>query len=233
MKSFLRYPTAVAALLLAGAVPAQEFKERRDYFRLPVPVETRNAEKIEVVEVFSYGCIHCFELEPLLNAWLETQGDDVDFHRVPMATPSLRTLARAFYTAQQMEVLPDVHIPMFENIHDYGIDMSRPQLIRRMFVKQAGVDEEEFARVFDSFAIDTRVRQADAQTRLYRIHGTPSIIVDGRYLVDTVSAGSSEGMLLVVGHLIAMQRTSREAGRRPQAPENSPLPSPRREVPAE
>ena len=202
---------AVVALAASVAVPAQELRERRDYFRLPVPVETRDPEKIEVVEVFSYGCIHCYQLEPILNAWVLAQADDVDFHRVPMATRNLRTLAQAFYTAKQLDVLPKVHMPMFENIHDYGIDMSRPQLIRRMFVTQAGVDEEEFTRTFDSFAIATRVRQADAQTRLYRVQGTPTIIVDGRYLVDTVSAGSAEGMLLVVNHLLAKERAERES----------------------
>lgn len=202
---------AAVALAMAVAVPAQEFKERQDYFKLAVPVETRDPDKIEVVEVFSYGCIHCYQLEPLLNAWVVAQGDDVDFHRVPMATRSLRTLAQAFYTAQELDVLPKLHMPMFENIHDYGLDMTRPQLIRRMFVTQGGVDEEEFTRTFDSFAINTRVRQADAQTRLYRVQGTPTIIVDGRYLVDTVSAGSTEGMLLVVNHLIAMERAARES----------------------
>lgn len=202
---------AVIALAATVAVPAQEFKERKDYFKLPVPVETRDPEKIEVVEVFSYGCIHCYQLEPILNAWVLAQGDDVDFHRVPMATRNLRTLAQAFYTAKKLDVLPQVHMPMFENIHDYGIDMARPQLIRRMFVTQAGVDEEEFTRTFDSFAIATEVRRADAQTRLYRIQGTPTIIVDGRYLVDTVSAGSAEGMLLVVNHLLAKERAERES----------------------
>lgn len=216
---------AVIALAAAVAVPAQEFKERKDYFRLPVPVETRDPEKIEVVEVFSYGCIHCYQLEPILNAWVLAQGDDVDFHRVPMATRNLRTLAQAFYTAKKLDVLPKVHMPLFENIHDYGIDMSRPQLIRRMFVTQAGVDEEEFTRTFDSFAVATEVRRADAQTRLYRVQGTPTIIVDGRYLVDTVSAGSAEGMLLVVNHLLAKERAERESeaaegGVEEQAPES-------------
>ena len=203
---------AVAASALANTVCAQQYTEGQDYFKLPVPVETRNPEKIEVVEVFSYGCIHCYQLEPDLTAWLAAQGDDVDFHRVPMATRNLRTLAQAFFTAQEMDVLDKVHLPLFESIHEYAIDMSRPQLIRRMFVKEAGVDEEEFARIFDSFAINTRVRQADAQTRLYRVQGTPTLIVGGRYLVDTVSAGTANRMLAVARHLIEAERTARASG---------------------
>ena len=149
---------AIAALLLAPVALGAEFREGNEYFRLPVPVETRDPAKIEVVEVFSYGCIHCYQLEPVLNGWLAVQGDDVDFHRLPMATRNLRTLAQAFYTARAMDVLPAVHMPMFENIHEYGIDMSRPQFIRRMFVQQAKVDEEKFASIFDSFAVNTQVR---------------------------------------------------------------------------
>lgn len=211
MKCLVRSFAAVVALGAAFTGSAQEFKERQDYFKLPVPIETRDPDKIEVVEVFSYGCIHCYQLEGDLTAWLAVQGDDIDFHRVPMATPSLRTLAQAFYTALEMDVLAKVHMRLFEGIHDYDIDMSRPQQIRRMFVRDAGVDEEEFMRTFDSFGINTRVRQADAQTRLYRVQGTPSMIVDGRYLVDTVSAGSAAGMLLVVNHLIGLERAAREA----------------------
>ena len=209
MKLLVRFCAAVA-LAVTVVAPAQEFKQGVEYFKLPVPVETRDPSKIEVVEVFSYGCIHCYELERTLTAWVATREDDVDFHRVPLATRNLRTLAQAFYTAQEMEVLAKVHMPMFENIHDYNIDMTRPQFIRRMFVTQAGVDEEEFTRTFESFAVNTRVRQADAQTRLYRVQGTPTIIVDGRYLVDTVSAGSSAGMLMVVNQLIEKQRAERE-----------------------
>ena len=209
MKRLARFCAIVAFLALAVAAQAQGYKQGVDYFKLPVPVETRDADKIEVVEVFSYGCIHCYQLESMLNAWINAQADDVDFYRVPMATRNMQTLAQAFYTAKAMDVLPDVHLPMFENIHEYGIDMSRPQLIRRAFM-EAGVDEEEFARVFDSFAVNTRVRQADAQTRLYRVQGTPSMIVDGRYLVDTVAAGSAVDMLLVVNQLIAEERAARE-----------------------
>ena len=209
MKRLARFCATVAFLALAVAAQAQVYKQGVDYFKLPVPVETRDPDKIEVVEVFSYGCIHCYQLEPMLNAWINAQADDVDFYRVPMATRSMQSLAQAFYTAKAMDVLPDVHLPMFENIHDYGIDMSRPQFIRRAFV-EAGVDEEEFARTFDSFAVNTRVRQADAQTRLYRVQGTPSMIVNGRYLVDTVAAGSAVDMLLVVNHLIAEERAARE-----------------------
>lgn len=200
---------AAVALAAAVTVPAQEFKEREDFFKLPVPVETRNPEKIEVVEVFSYRCIHCYQLEPILNAWVLAQGDDVDFHRVPMHRRNSRTLTQAFYTAKELDILPKVHIPMFEGFHLYGIDMSQPRQIERMFVREAGVDEDEFTRTFDSFAIATRVRQADA--RLYRVQGTPTIIVEGRYLVDTVSAGSAEGMLLVASHLLAKVRAEREA----------------------
>ena len=200
---------AVALLsTVAFTAPAAEFEEGVHYIKLPVPVETREPSKIEVVEVFSYACIHCYRLEPLLTSWRQTVADDVDFRRLPLVTDRLVPFARAFFTAEAMGVLERVHMPMFAAIHEYGIDMSRPDYVRRLFVRDAEVDEDEFLRVYDSFGVQSRVRQAEAQGRMYRIMATPSIVVNGRYLTESGRAGM-EGMFLVVNHLIDMERAVR------------------------
>jgi len=196
----------------ADPTPAfSRFAEGVHYHQLAVPVETRDPSKIEVVEVFSYNCPHCYHLEALLTGWLAVQPDDVDFYRLPLATRNLQTLAQGFYTAQAMDVLPQVHLRIFESIHEYGIDMSRPQYLRRLFQDAADVDEEEFMRTFESFGVQTRVRQADNRSRMYRIKGTPAMIVNGRYLSEAAVAGSVEGMLLVVNELIAKEREAMAA----------------------
>ena len=197
-------PEADSPAKTAAVVP--RFVENQHYKRLPIAVETRDPTKIEVVEVFSYLCPHCYSLEAPLAAWLASQPEDVDFYRLPMATMNLQTLAQAYYTAESMGILARVHLPIFESIHLYEIDMRRPQYMRRLFVREADVDEEEFMRTFESFGVMTRVRQADARTRMYRILGTPSMIVNGRYLAETTTVGSIEGMLRVVNQLVAMER---------------------------
>ena len=200
---------AVALLsAVASTATAAAFEEGVDYIKLPVPVETRDPSRIEVVEVFSYACIHCYRLEPSLTSWRQTAADDVDFRRLPLVTPRLVPFARAFFTAETMGVLERVHMPIFAAIHEYGIDMSRPDYVRRLFVRDAEVDEDEFLRVYDSFGVQSRVRQADAQGRMYRIMATPSIVVNGRYLTESGRAGM-EGLFVVVNHLIDMERAAR------------------------
>ena len=187
---------------------AAEFQKGVDYVELPVPVETRDPNKIEVVEVFSYACIHCYNLEPIVAAWHQTVPDDVDFHRLPLVTQRLLPLAQAFFAADTMGVLDRIHMPMFAAIHEYGIDMSRREYVRRLFVRDGGVDEEEFLRVYDSFGVQSRVRQADAKGRMYRIMATPSVVVNGRYVTESGRVGL-QGMFAVVNHLIDLERAAR------------------------
>lgn len=210
IRHLLRLAIAVGIGWAAADGAASEYQEGQHYQKLPIAVETRDPARIEVVEVFSYACIHCYRLEPMVEAWRQTQSEDVDFHRLPLVSQRLLPLAQAFYTAEALGVLERVHLPLFAAIHDYGINMSRAQHIRRLFVREAEVDEQEFLRVYDSFGIRSRVRQADAQGRMYRVMATPTMIVNGRYVVDTVSAGSPAAMFLVVNHLVALER---EAGK--------------------
>lgn len=197
-----------ACTLAFATATAAEFQEGVDYVELTVPVETRDPSKIEVVEVFSYACIHCYNLEPIVAAWQQTIPDDVDFHRLPLVTQRLLPLAQAFFAAETMGVLERIHMPMFAAIHEYGVDMSRPEYVRRLFVRDAGVDEDEFVRVYDSFGVQSRVRQADARGRMYRIMATPSVVVNGRYVTESGRVGL-QGMFAVVNHLVELERAAR------------------------
>ena len=207
---------ALACTLAFATANAAEFTEGVDYVKLPVPVETRDPNKIEVVEVFSYACIHCYNLEPIVAAWHQTVSDDVDFHRLPLVTQRLLPLAQAFFAADTMGVLDRIHMPMFAAIHEYGIDMSRREYVRRLFLRDGGVDEEEFMRVYDSFGVQSRVRQADAKGRMYRIMATPSVVVNGRYVTESGRVGL-QGMFAVVNHLIDLERAARADAEAPDA----------------
>lgn len=209
----------LAASLAVGMAGAQEADRRPDfvegvhYVRLPVPVQTRDPARIEVVEVFNYNCIVCYRMEPLLETWLGTQEEDVDFHRVPlvsMRSPALVTFAQAYFTAEVLDLLPKLHMAMFEAIHDHGLDMSRPEYVRRLFLREGEVSEERFQSVFDSFGVRSRVRQADGQGRMYRVVATPTLIVNGRYVPEPQRGGEA-ATLLVVNHLIAKEREARAA----------------------
>ena len=46
-------------------------------------IPTESKDKIEVVELFWYGCIHCFNIDPYLDKWADNLPKDVTFKRIP------------------------------------------------------------------------------------------------------------------------------------------------------
>lgn len=189
---------------------SQGFEEGVHYERLPVAVETSDPSRIEVVEVFSYACIHCKTFEPAVEEWLQSKPDDVDFQRLPATfNQAWATLAQGYYTAQALGVVEQVHGAMFRAIHDRQVNLADPALMAELFEVAAGIPPEQFSQVFNSFSVRSRVQQADGRGRVYRITGTPSLIVDGTYRVDARMAGTHADMLAVVDYLVGLQRQKR------------------------
>ena len=203
--------TALTAIGLAS-VPAQaadagRFQEGTHYERLPIPVDTREPGKVEVVEVFSYGCIHCKNFQPVVDAWREELPEYVDFYRMPATfSQPWEVLAQLYYTAEALGVTEQVHAPIFAAIHDRGVNLTDPDLMAELFEREAGVAPADFRKVFSSFSVRSRVQQAHARGLAYRLSGTPTVIVDGTFRVDGRMAGSNSGILQVVDYLVAQRR---------------------------
>ena len=199
-----------AAMGHAAEAPSAAWVEGVNYKRLPVAIETRDPSKVEVVEVFSYACIHCKTFEPMISAWHAKAPAHVDFQRLPAAFDATwATLAQAYFTAEVLGVTDKVHDLIFSGIHDSRINLADPAELARVFKDAAGIEPEQFNQTFQSFSVRSRVQQADARTRAYRVTGTPTLIVDGRFLVDARMAGGNDKMLEVVDHLVAQQWAQR------------------------
>ncbi len=186
---------------------AAEYDEGIEYKRIspPVPVEVP-AGKIEVVELFWYGCPHCFRFEPLLEAWVKKLPKDVVFRRIPAVfNPRWALHAKAFYTAELLKVLDRMHPVLFDAIHVQHRRLNTPEALRKLFAEH-GVKPADFDRVFNSFAVDVKLRRAAALTRRYGIEGVPSLIVQGTYRTDGPLANGHQGMLRVADHLIDQER---------------------------
>lgn len=206
--------TVLAALALSTpALAATAYEEGKHYQRLPIPVDTRNPDQVEVVEVFSYGCIHCKNFQPAVDAWREGIPEHVDFQRMPATfNESWEVLAQLFYAAEALGVTEQVHGPIFEAIHDRGVNLTQPDLMAELFEREAGIEPEQFHQVFNSFSVRSRVQQAHARGVAYRLSGTPTMIVDGRYRVDGRMAGGNAEMLSVVDHLVAQRQAETSGG---------------------
>jgi thiol:disulfide interchange protein DsbA len=202
----------MAGLLLTPSVQAAEFVEGVHYEKLDVPVETQNPDAVEVVEVFSYACVHCKTFDPTLEMWKEELPEGVEFRRLPaIFDQTWAWFAQAYYAAAVLGVSDQVHTPLFVAIHDQGVDLRDPSLMASLFEQSAGVDPAEFTQVVNSFGVRSRVQQADAHGRALRITGVPTLVVDGRYKVDGRMAGNNTNMLAVVDYLVAMRQEENAA----------------------
>lgn len=180
------------------------------FVRIAQPVRTSDANKIEVVEVFWYGCSHCFDFEPMVSAWAKQLPEDVAFVQSPAMWNDLMVLhAQAFYTAKALNILDQVHEPLFDEINLKKNPLRNRDAIEKLFLEHSNIDAETFRKTFDSFGVKSQVRQADSRARSYGIAGTPELIVNGKYRVTGRAAGSKANMLKVAEQLIEQERAAR------------------------
>ena len=201
MKLIRLLPLLGLFLLPAGTALA-EYVEGTQYKRLAAPVPTVDASKVEVVELFWYGCPHCYRLEPDLNKWLKNKPANVVFVRVPgVFRPLWGFHAKVYYTAEVLGVLDQVHVAMFEAMHVQRRKMNSVDEVKALFA-QYGVTSEKFDNAFNSFAVDAKVRRATDLTRRYGLEGVPALVINGKYVTDGVMAHGHNGMLQVTDYLI-------------------------------
>ena len=191
MKRFLQLCVSllVIAPLIAGAqANVQELKPPQ-----PVPAEG----KVDVVEFFWYGCIHCYNLEPALEQWIKKLPPEVQFRRVPAVfNARWGHDAAIFYTFEALGVLDKLHRPFFDAIHRDHLRTDNPEALAQ-WLQRNGVDPKKFDETMKSFTVQTKTRRALQLTAAYKIDGTPALAIHGRY---TISAG--EGMLQTASQLI-------------------------------
>lgn len=178
----------------------------------PQPVE--NDGKIEVIEFFGYGCIHCAQLEAALEAWIKRQPADVRVKRVPVPTafrgvPSIPI----FYSLEAMGVLDRLHPKIFEAIHAENVTLGNPSTLHAWLVKN-GVDPKKFEEVQKSFSVVNKGNRAAKMSHEYEAGSTPAMVVNGRYMVQ----GGADVMFSSVDRLIADARAANKAAAPAKAP---------------
>ena len=179
----------------------ESYIEGQHYERISPAVKTVDASKVEVVEVFWYGCPHCFDFEPHINEWKKNNADKVDFRRMPaIFNKNWVPHARAYYTAEILGVLDTIHPALFNALHKKRQRIFTEESLRQFFLDQ-GVSAEDFDTTYHSFAVDSKTRQAMVSTRDYGITGVPALIVNGRFWTSARLTGDFDGMLKVVDHL--------------------------------
>ncbi len=193
----------LAATETPEPVVDDRFKDGTHFRTLPVAQPTSAPpDKVEVVEVFWYGCPHCYTLEPHIQAWKADMPANAEFVRMPAAlNRGWQLHARVFYTAEALGVLDEVHEELFREIHGKGNRLDTEESLVEFFGR-FGVSEEQFMETFNSFAVQTRLRQADSLVRRYRITGVPAVVVNGKYVTGADMAGGETRLFEVINFLV-------------------------------
>jgi thiol:disulfide interchange protein DsbA len=192
-----------AALLLCTVFSAhaqpllpEPYQLGRDYFPLQQPLSVRDPQKIEVMEIFRYGCPHCYRFDPFVQKWEKTLAKDVDFYRLPVVWDNETELqARAYYTAQAFGVGEQIHAAIFNAIWNAPggpAPLNTEARIKQLFIEQK-IDGDKFEKAFEkSPAISSRVNEAKARLMAYKptsgpnipSMGTPELLVAGKYRIS-------------------------------------------------
>ena len=186
------------------AKPLEKWTPGLNFTELPSPQPTTvKPGRVEVLEVFWYGCSHCYALDPTLEDWKKTKPAYVEFVRMPVmwGLPH-KQHARLYYTLMALNRL-DLHGKVFDAIHkDHNLMMAQTDEEARAqqlaFCKANGISEQDFNKAYDSAEVQANVDRAQQATYHYGVSGVPLIIVNGRYTTDVAMAGSDTAKLVAI-----------------------------------
>lgn len=190
----LRFALAAAAAAMFASVATASPADPRngaEYTTL-MPAQPTQAvgKKIEVVELFAYHCPACYIMEPHIADWMKKHKDEVTFRRVPFpfqgATDSE---AHLFLTLEAMGVADAVSPKVFQAFHIERKRLLSDEAIIDWITKTKVVDKTKFMAMWNSFGVMTKLRRLPATAAAYKADGTPTFIVDGRYLTSPTQIG--------------------------------------------
>ncbi|MEO8330902.1 MAG: thiol:disulfide interchange protein DsbA/DsbL [Gallionella sp.] len=208
MNKLIKGLLIAAALFISGAALAA-VELGKDY-KLLNPSQSTGSKKIEVLEFFFYGCSHCYRLHTPLSAWEKTMPKDVELTFVPtIFRDSMEPMARTMYALESIGQLDKLHDPLYRAWNVDNLELFDEAAIGD-FVAKHGVDKAKFSAAYNSFAMQSKVTRAKQMVRSYGINGTPTLVVDGKYLITGLQPDDT---VRVLKEVVAMARKTRSGGK--------------------
>jgi thiol:disulfide interchange protein DsbA len=192
-----------------GGASAQELLEGKQYARIKNPLPVDKGSKIEVIEFFSYGCPHCADLEPVMQAWAKTMPADVQLVRVPvMFQDRWVVLAKIFYTFEGLGVEPRMTAEAFTAIHKNNVNLTSEKAFFD-WAASKGLDRKKVEDMYNSFAVAGKMNKARSEAQKYNVQSVPMIVVDGKFVTATDKVGTHAALPPAIDALIAKARAER------------------------
>ena len=197
------------ALLCATQVFAAS-EAGKDYAVLNPAQPTQSGSKIEVLEFFFYGCSHCFKLHPMISAWEKKMPKDVELTFVPaIFNASWEPMARTLYALEALGQRAQLHDDLYNAWNVSNMDLTDEAKIAD-FVAKHGVDRKKFGDAYNSFSMQSKITRAKQIGQSYGIRGTPTLVVDGKYLITGLHPAET---IQVLNNLIDKVRKERTGKR--------------------
>ncbi|MDD2833325.1 MAG: thiol:disulfide interchange protein DsbA/DsbL [Methylotenera sp.] len=203
--------------LMTFNVMAADPQLGKDFDKTAQAINTDNPNKIEVIELFWYGCGHCYHMEAPLHAWVKNLPADVVFKRVPgLPNKSWAPMAKAYYAMEILGVLDKLHTPLFEAIHKQkALNPTDEKAAIEWIARQSGLDKKKVEEAFGSFSTNTSLNRAANIFRASGATGVPSLVIDGSYITSSTMAGNNDLALKTADYIIANLRADKAKAAKP------------------
>jgi protein dithiol oxidoreductase (disulfide-forming) len=184
----------------------------QDFDAVAQTVATENNNKIEVMEIFWYGCSHCYHMEQPLHAWLKKLPDDVQFKRMPgLPNPSWTPMAQTYFTMEALGIVDQLHNKLFEAIHKQkSLNPTDQKAALNWLTSNSGLDRKKVEDTFNSFTVSTNLKRAAQVFRSSGATGVPSLMIDGKYITSGTMAGGNTKALEVVDYIVSNIRATKQ-----------------------
>ena len=202
-------PLLLAQADVPAATPEWKYKEGTHFIRMvPTQPTVGGADKIEVAEIFWYGCNHCYDFETYVSRWLQKKPANVRFVRIPAVWNALVKLhAQLYYTEEVLVKNGKIENPeqfraaVFAEYHRRGNRMASEAAIQAIFERH-GVSADDFTSTWNSFEVAQKLRVAQDLARRYSVTSVPAIVVNGKYRTGAAEAGGYPPLMELIDELI-------------------------------
>jgi protein dithiol oxidoreductase (disulfide-forming) len=161
--------------------------------------------KVEVVDVFWYGCGGCYVMSPYMEQWKDSKPDVAEYVQLPATlNPGWQPHARLFFATKALGIEEQTHSAIFREVHVNRNSLNTPDLMVR-FLTGFDVSEADARDALTGFSVDAELRAADVKARRYQLSFVPAFVVNGKYVVGVEQAGGPDSVLEVINYLVAKE----------------------------
>ena len=199
-------------MFLSFSALAAEPQMGTNFDKTAQTIPTDNKNKIEVMELFWYGCIHCYEMDPMLSDWVKKLPKDVYFKRVPaIPRPEWAAMARAFYAMEALGVSEKLHTAIFDAVHkEKTLNPADEKAILEWVTLKSGLDRKKVEEAFNSFSMNASMNRSVQIFLAAGATGVPSLVIDGKYITSSTMAGGNNEAIKLTDYIIANIRKDKK-----------------------